>query len=239
MPECRELRPPSRSGVFLAPDGTAVPAPPGWEALPPGDAGLTRRVKALSDTIAVVEMRGRKKFSRGLWAPAAIIAQARAEIESERASPAYAKRQAAAARRRDEAQADYVEDFRAAVAAFLSFHPRYATLQASLAEAVAAHATPVGSGTVARTKRIPVEERAEAAVIAWLRHQTTAYDHMHINRVKGERRRVRQQLASISRGLLDAHRRDLPHDASVCPLCKAVTPAPARTAAETPAANPP
>lgn len=35
------------------------------------------------------------------------------------------------------------------------------------------HATPVGSGTVARTKRIPVEYRAEAAVIAWMRHQTT------------------------------------------------------------------
>jgi len=45
-----------------------------------------------------------------------------------------------------------------------------------LARAVADHATPVGSGTVARTKRIPVEERAEAAVIAWMRHQTTGYD---------------------------------------------------------------
>ena len=29
--------------------------------------------------------------------------------------------------------------------------------------AVTDHATPVGSGTVARTKRIPVEQRAEAA----------------------------------------------------------------------------
>ena len=32
---------------------------------------------------------------------------------------------------------------------------------------------------------IPIEQRAEAAVIAWLRHQTTAYDHMTIERVKG------------------------------------------------------
>jgi len=40
------------------------------------------------------------------------------------------------------------------------------------------HATPVGSGTVARTKRIPVEQRAEAAVIARMRHQTTGHDSM-------------------------------------------------------------
>jgi hypothetical protein len=48
------------------------------------------------------------------------------------------------------------------------------------------HATPVGSGTVARTKRIPVEQRAEAAVIAWMRHQTTGYDGMVIPRIKGK-----------------------------------------------------
>ena len=38
------------------------------------------------------------------------------------------------------------------------------------------HATPVGTGTVARIERIPMNERAEAAVIAWLRHRTTAYN---------------------------------------------------------------
>jgi hypothetical protein len=43
---------------------------------------------------------------------------------------------------------------------------------------VTTHAAPVGSGTVARTERIPIERRAEAAVIAWMRHQTTAYDNL-------------------------------------------------------------
>ena len=84
------------------------------------------------------------------------------------------------------------------------------------------HATPVGSGTVARTKRIPVERRAEAAVIAWMRHQTTAYDSMHIPRIKGERRQVRRELAEISRAVLDLHRGDAPHAPAACPLCKAV-----------------
>lgn len=64
-----------------------------------------------------------------------------------------------------------------------------------------AHATPVGSGTVARTSRIPIERRAEAAVIAWLRHQTTAYDDMKIPRVKGRRRPGVKAGASGSRWL--------------------------------------
>ena len=38
---------------------------------------------------------------------------------------------------------------------YLSFDPRYADLAERLAEAVTGHATPVGSGTVARTGRIP------------------------------------------------------------------------------------
>jgi hypothetical protein len=69
------------------------------------------------------------------------------------------------------------------------------------------HATPVGSGTVARTKRIPIEQRAEAAVSAWLRHQTTGYDGMVIPRVKGKRREVRRILAARSKELLDGYRR--------------------------------
>ena len=86
------------------------------------------------------------------------------------------------------------------------FHPNYADLADRLAHAVADHATPVGSGTVARTKRIPVEQRAEAAVIAWLRHQTTAYESMAIPRVKGKRREVRRMLAQRSKELLGRYR---------------------------------
>jgi hypothetical protein len=88
---------------------------------------------------------------------------------------------------------------------------------------VAAHATPVGSGTVARTKRIPVAERAEAAVIAWMRHQTTAYDAMKGDRIAGRRREVRRELAHISRSLLELHRRDAPHAATTCSLCEALS----------------
>ena len=48
---------------------------------------------------------------------------------------------------------------------------------------------------------------AEAAVIAWLRHQTTGYDSMRIPRVKGKRREVRRMLAQRSNELLASYRR--------------------------------
>src|SRR5947209_2381892 len=111
------------------------------------------------------------------------------------------------ARRRNKAQAEYVEDFVGAVLAFLAFHSIRTELADQLARAVTAHATPVGSGTVARTKRISVEERAAAAVIAWMRHQTTAYDGMVIPREKGARREVRRQLAARSAQVLEGYRR--------------------------------
>ena len=91
-----------------------------------------------------------------------------------------------------------------------------------LADAVTQHATPVGSGTVARTQRIPIEKRAESAVIAWLRHQTTAYEDMKIPRVKGKRREVRRMLAERSRRLLERYRAGGAADPA-CPLQQALS----------------
>lgn len=66
---------------------------------------------------------------------------------------------------------------------------------------------------------IPLEKRAEAAVIAWMRHQTTAYDQMVILRIKGKRREIRRMLATRSREILGAYRRG--DSISVgCPLGK-------------------
>jgi hypothetical protein len=100
-------------------------------------------------------------------------------------------------------------------------HPSHAELAGRLARAVTDHATPVGSGTVARTRRIPVERRAEAAVIAWMRHRTTGYDGMAIPRVKGKRREVRRLLAARSKELLACYRRGEPVPEG-CPLQRAL-----------------
>lgn len=195
--------------------------PDDWSLLPPGDAGLTRRVKAAGPSLLVQEKRGRKKFSRGLWAPTVHIEAARAALEAERASPTYQARLESGRQRRAEEQERYVDTFAAAVAGFLDFHPRYAELAQRMAAAITLHATPVGSGTVARTKRIPVEQRAEAAVIAWMRHQTTGYDGMAIPRVKGARREVRRLLAQRSKALLARYRRGDEAEAA-CPLARAL-----------------
>lgn len=200
-----------------AADGTILNVPERWALLPPGDAGLTRRVKAAGDHWVVQEKVGRRLFSRGIWAPASMIERLRAQLDAERSTDAYAKRQEAATLRREKTQTEYVEDFHGAVLAFLAFDPRYIEIADRLARAVTEHATPVGSGTVARTKRIPVEQRAEAAVIAWMRHQTTGYHEMAIPRVKGKRREVRRMLARRSQVLLERYRRGEPIGDG-CPL---------------------
>jgi hypothetical protein len=202
-------------------DGNVVNIPAGWELLSPGDPMLTRRVKADGEHWVIQEKRGRKIFSRGVLAPAATIARLRVVVESERSLPQYAKRKQADAQRRDQKQSAYVVSFENAVLEFLDFAAPHASVAALIARAVAAHATPVGSGTVARTQRIPVEQRAEAAVIAWMRHETTAYDSMKIARIKGERRQVRRELAQRSLEVLKTYRLGLPVPEG-CPLQRAL-----------------
>jgi hypothetical protein len=220
MSDTLTVAPTKQPNQFRAADGRIVAPPEGWEFLPAGDPGATRRVKAAGPVWIVVEKRGRKTFTRGVWADAAVIATVRSELEQERADPAYAKRLAAAAQRRGVKQAEYVGEFRTEVLEFLVFVQPFAALAERVADAVTAHATPVGSGTVARAKRIAVERRAEAAVLAWMRHQTTGYDTMKIARVKGRRREVRQELAEASRRLLDRHRVAEAHAAETCSLCR-------------------
>jgi len=207
----------------VAEDGSILNIPSGWELLPPGDAMLTRRVKAAGPSWTVKKKKGRRTISVGVWAPAGNIAKARESVHLDKSKPSYAKKLAAGAARREKEHAQYVKEFYASVFSFLNFDELHVATAERLAEAVTAHATPVGSGTVARTQRIPVQQRAEAAVIAWLRHQTTAYDHMKIARVKGLRREVRSELAAESRKLLNCYRRgEAP--AKNCPLQAALYP---------------
>jgi hypothetical protein len=90
-------------------EGIILTAPASWVLLPPGDATLTRRVKAAGDHWVVQEKKGRKIFSRGVWAPAATIERIRTELEAERSTESFSKRKEADAKRRDKAQVEYVE----------------------------------------------------------------------------------------------------------------------------------
>jgi hypothetical protein len=225
--QTRIVSPGPRPETVQTSTGEILSPPANWSLLLPGDPGLTRRVKAAGPSWTVQEKKGRKTFSRGVWAPSANIAAAMAQLTEERSTDAYAKRQASSVKRREKTQTEYVHTFSDAVLQFLAFAPVHRQLAEQLAEAVAAHATPVGSGTVARTQRIPVERRAEAAVIAWMRHQTTLYDEMKIARIKGERREVRRMLADQSRQLLRQYRDGIVVPVGKCELHKALSKKPA------------
>ena len=223
MPDqTRIVSPGPNARAVRTPQGQILHAPDDWVLVPPGDAGLTRRIKAAGPTWTVQEFRNRKTFSHGVWACGAVVERIRAELAAERATPQYAKKREADTRRRGREQSEYVQTFHQSVLSYLAFNPCYAALADALAKAVTAHATPVGSGTVARTERIPVEARAEAAVIAWMRHRTTAYENLAIPRVKGKRREVRRMLAAKSKVLLDVYRGGRDVNADTCPLQRAL-----------------
>lgn len=229
-PFAREVRPGPSPRQVINEHAALETVPEGWSLLPPGDAALSRRIKEDGPTLTVIEVKGRKRFSRGIWAPADRIGALRAELERERQDPAYRKRLEAGRHRRALAQENYEGDFKSAVMDFLAFHPTHRLTAEVLANLITEHATPVGSGTVARTQRIPLAERAQAATIAWLRHQTTGYDHMTIPREKGRRREVRRMLAQRSVQLLEKYRSGAPFDRAQCPLHRAfATHLPTRT----------
>lgn len=207
--------------VIRTAEGYPLEVPGDWALLEPGDAMVTRRVKAAGSVWVMQERKGRRTMSRGVWAPAAVIEKVRGEVAAARAEPGYQKKLDAGRARRDKQEAAYAEDFEAAIVAFLAFAPKHAALAGEMAKRVAAHAVPVGSGTVARTRRIPIEERAKAAVVAWMRHHTTAYDRLHIPRIKGKRREVRRKLAKQSIAVLTPYRNGEAGPAD-CPLAAAL-----------------
>ncbi|MFW2367054.1 MAG: DUF2293 domain-containing protein [Desulforhopalus sp.] len=219
--ESRTVKPTSSERTVIAESGEQLTVPAGWDLLPPGDGPLTRLVKAKGPTWLVQVKKGRRFISQGIWANAENIEAARCEITAKRSKPDYARRRMQDAARREKKHQEYVRTFYGEVLHFLDFHPRYSAQAETLARLVTELSTPIGSGTVARTERIPINERAARAVIAWLRHQTTNYDRMTIAKVKGERREVRRALAARSADLLRVYREGGDVDPS-CPLSLAL-----------------
>lgn len=208
---------PGPNGTLIGEKGETLTPPFGWAFLPAGDAGITRKVTVRGSFWRVQIKMGRRWISKGIWAPSDLIAKAQAEVDSVRKTDDYKKKRDYNLYRREKQQAEYEVEFCNAVESYLHFHSRYTQIEKQMAKAITIYAVPVGSGTVARTAMIPVEERAAKAVIAWMRHQTTAYENLNIPHIKGERRAVRRQLAQQSVSLLSKYRtgEDIPVH---CPL---------------------
>lgn len=218
----RKVRPGPRPNTVITEGGELLEAPQDWGLLAPGDAALTRKVKQAGPSWTVQQKKGRRTFSQGVWAPQAHIDEARAAVNAMREDPSYQKRRVREQERRQKREENYAVEFEQEILAYLAFVPRYEDLAKALAQAVSTHATPVGSGTVARTKRIPIAQRAEAAVIAWMRHSTSAYDHISVPRRKGARRELRRKIAERSRRILQQYRKEQDFDLAQCPLYRAL-----------------
>jgi len=212
---------PGNNGSVINEHGIKEEPPGGWEFLPAGDAAITRKVTAKGNYWKIQEKKGRRIFSKGIWAPATDIADAKKAVEALRNSPQYEKKRKNALVLRDKKQETYATDFQIAVCNYLGFHSKYKQYENIMAELITAHAIPIGSGTVARTKTIPLKDRASKAVIAWMRHQTTPYDTLKIARIKGQRRTVRKDLAKDSVKLLEKYRKGDEISMS-CPLLTAI-----------------
>lgn len=212
---------PGINGELIEQSGEILSPPMGWIFLPAGDAGITRKVTSKGAYWRVEVKKGRRTISLGIWALENTITQAKQEVQEIRLTDEYKKKQTYAVERREKKQVEYDAEFCQAVERFLNFNSIYKELEKKLAKAVTVHAIPLGSGTVARTQMIPIEERAALAVIAWMRHQTTVYDNLKIARVKGERRAVRRSLAQQSSDILNNYR-DGRVATENCPLQKAM-----------------
>lgn len=223
MNETFKIVSPHKPGTVRDASGNVLSIPGTWVFLEAGDPGVTRKVTAAGEYWRVQIRKGRRDISLGVWAPKDTIENAKAETEKVRSTESYKKSMANANIRRDKKQDAYAEQFYFEIRLFLSFAECYKDYEEAMAKAITAHAIPVGSGTVARTETIPIEERAAKAVIAWMRHQTTDYDTMKIPRVKGKRREIRRILAETSTVLLSNYRRGEPISPN-CPLKHAINP---------------
>ncbi len=208
-------------GNLIDENGKLFSIPEDWIFLPAGDAGITRKVTAQGIYCKLQFKKGRRLISKGVWAPAPIINHAKNSMDAIRSTEDYQKKKIYNQQRREKQQIEYEGEFRHEVEKFLNFDGKYKIIAKAIAILVTQHAIPVGSGTVARTSMIPIEERAAKAVIAWMRHQTTAYDQMQIPKIKGERRAVRRMLAEYSVNILMPYRKgeNIPLQ---CPLKKAL-----------------
>ncbi len=202
--------------------GNVFIVPKDWANLPAGDASVTRKLKSLGPTWTVQEKKGRKTFSHGVWAQKEHLQQAKSLVEAQRADPKHQKKLAQAKVRREEKEEVFGEDFQQAIITFLNFHKKYQALVEQLAVLVKEHAVPVGSGTVARSSSVTLDDKAALAVMAWMRHQTSNYDSTSVPRIKGARRELRKKIARQSQRILAKYRSGEDADLRDCPLYKAL-----------------
>lgn len=159
---------------WWCPEYGDIRIPEGWDFLPSGDAFVTIQVKQMGPHWIVLKKAKGYTATLGLWAPAENIKKAQ-ELASQTEKERKHKR-AISRRQREKQEAKYKEQFTKAVYEFLDFAPKHRALALDIAENTSVRATEVGSNHVGRTKRLSMEEKAELAARAYIRHRYTSYE---------------------------------------------------------------
>ena len=103
-----------------------------------------------------------------------MIEAARAEADA--TADRRAKQRVVNERHRGRVEDAYRTEFTEAVRLWLAFRPEHADLAAEIARLAGDQAVVVGSGRVGRTRTLTLEERAELASRATIRHRFTDYE---------------------------------------------------------------
>lgn len=179
-------------GRFTDEENNIVKIPEMWEFLPAGDAGVTRNVTKAGEYIRVKQKRGRRLISKGVWAPKEAIEMAIAKMTTLRSTESYEKSKQYRAHKREKDLISYQEDFKKQIIIQLSFADIYHDIAVVLADKITQFATPIGSGTVARSSTLSLDLKAQKAINGWVRHRLTPYESLKIARVKGARANARK-----------------------------------------------
>lgn len=151
-----------------------IDTPAGWDSQEPGNPFITRRVKLMGPYWVALRARKGHTETLGILAPAANIEAATRLAEETEAARSAARTRSQGQRIRRETA--YRQLFADAVLRYLDFAPRYQALALKIAKAVADRATAVGSGRVGRTAKLTLEDKAELAARAYIRHRYTKYE---------------------------------------------------------------
>jgi len=172
----------TRTGLWT-PDHGEIELPEGWQLLPSGDAFVSRQVKAAGRYWNAWLPRSRNRRHRrrlGVFAPSEAIEAAQAAAEQTAAKRATARKHGEASRARAEER--YQAELEAAIVAYLGFADEHTELAAEIAAEASRRAAAVGSGRVGRTRTISLEQRAELAARAYIRHELTTYEDDLVDR---------------------------------------------------------
>ena len=155
---------------YWNPERGNLSLPVGWVFDPPGDVFVTREVKKGTYRVLLKRRKG-YTATLGVFCPEANLAGA--EKRWDETAEYRAWQRAIGQSLRERAEERYRAELEEAIIDLLGFRLQHAAMAREIARGAVAQATPVGSGRVGRTRRLPLSQRAEFAARTFICHRHT------------------------------------------------------------------